>query len=608
MVVVTGVLAAPYGQLEIRPTAGQRRRSMARARCPSPFAVPASGLGEVDRGPPRHDARAPDREAVPIVERRPDVPLRTGGRLAVHRPVGRVERPGGDLGPGEGHVPRRRHRRSAGNPLRRARWLQDLGPRSERPEAAVRGRRHPHRAGRPARARRPGCARPISIAQALRQARREGRHRSDRDRDGDACSTPPGDGSSCRTRPAAVEVLLPVGTARLPVGARVRLAGTMGTAYGAPRLRSTDVDRLGGSASVAPLRLYAAPTAAHVWRLVVVTGRIADVHKLGDRWRAELVVGSARLPIVGQAGAGIPVDRVIEGRTATVVGIVRAAYPSASDKRASILPRSAADLQVGAAATAESGSANASGSGAAAALGAGTAAGGLAPDDLARPDDPCRRRPRRSRDLRGPDRAGRRRRHGARPPTGSRSTTARPSATVVVTGEARRATRPGRAGRHRERRRHRDTRRDAGWIVTASAPDAIGRAGDPIATIDDARGRRCHDRSVIGAELASTSPASTCRAPVRAGLAGLGTLVALSVISLVVTVAVRRQRARLALASRISRRLAAVSPAGHARDRIGPRWPGRAWPSTIHARATQLDAREKAGLSSAEFRASEAAT
>ena len=88
----------------------------------------------------------------------------------------------------------------------------------------------------------------------------------------------------------------------------------MGTAYGAPRLRAADVDRLGGSSAAAPLRLYAAPTAAHVWRLVVVTGRIADVHKLGDRSREELVVGSARLPIVGQAGAGIPVDRVIEGR------------------------------------------------------------------------------------------------------------------------------------------------------------------------------------------------------------------------------------------------------------------------------------------------------
>ena len=121
----------------------------------------------------------------------------------------------------------------------------------------------------------------------------------------------------------------------------------MGTAYGAPRLRAADVERLGGAAILAPLRLYAAPTAAHVWRLVVVTGRIDDVHKLGDRWRAELVVGAHGSPIVGQAGAGIPVDRVIEGATATVVGIVRAAYPSASDKRASILPRSPADLQVG---------------------------------------------------------------------------------------------------------------------------------------------------------------------------------------------------------------------------------------------------------------------
>jgi hypothetical protein len=102
------------------------------------------------------------------------------------------------------------------------------------------------------------------------------------------------------------------------------------------------------------------------------------------------------------------------------------------------------------------------------------------------------------------------------------------------------------------------TRRATDWIVIASAPDAIGRAGDPIATIED--GPSDPETSdpaappslvdLAGFDLPGTGPA---------GLAGLGTLVALSVISLIVTFAIRRQRARLALAGRISRRLAAVA-------------------------------------------------
>ena len=303
---------------------------------------------------------------------------------------------------------------------------------------------------------------------------------------------------------------------------------------------------------MAPLRLYAAPTAAHVWRLVVVTGRIVDVHKLGDRWRAELVVGSARLPIVGQAGADIPVDRVVEGRMATVVGIVRAAYPSASDKRASILPRSLADLQVGPAATAGSGSAA---SGSATSGTAPAAAGSSTP--MTSPDAPVP-----DADLSGlASHDGRVVRVGgvvmALTETGFTLDDGTAVGTIVVTGEALESlalVEPddivnvvgtvSRAG-------------DA-WIVTASAPDAIGRAGDPVASTDDdpagpvatASPGTAGSVDLAGFDLPGTG---------GAGVAGLGALALLTVISLVVTVAIRRQRARLALAGRISRRLAAVS-------------------------------------------------
>ena len=45
---------------------------------------------------------------------------------------------------------------------------------------------------------------------------------------------------------------------------------------------------------------------------------------------------------------GIPATTLVEGRTATVTGIVRRPYPGAADRRWSIAPRSPADLVIGA--------------------------------------------------------------------------------------------------------------------------------------------------------------------------------------------------------------------------------------------------------------------
>ena len=103
------------------------------------------------------------------------------------------------------------------------------------------------------------------------------------------------------------------------------------------------------------------------------------------------------------------------------------------------------------------------------------------------------------------------------------------------------------------------------------------------------------------------------------GLAGLGTLVAVTALSVAVT-CLRRWQARRRLGARVAARLAAFAgardrrarhhrravagPAG--RPRPDPR-SGHARLSTRHARTDRLDARSRAGLSSAEFRASEAA-
>jgi hypothetical protein len=145
---------------------------------------------------------------------------------------------------------------------------------------------------------------------------------------------------------AAVEVLLPKDVHAPSVGTRIRAIGRIGTAYGAPRLRAESVETKGSASAPAPLRINGPLTDAHTWRLVSIGGRVETVRKLGDRWRAEVVVGSATLVVVGQPGSGIPTTALVEGRTADIVGIVRPAYPSATDRRSAVLPRSSRDIRL----------------------------------------------------------------------------------------------------------------------------------------------------------------------------------------------------------------------------------------------------------------------
>ncbi len=188
-------------------------------------------------------------------------------------------------------------------------------------------------------------------------------------------------------RTAAIEVLLPSGTTAPSIGATVRVSGEVGRAYGAPRIKATTIRR-DGTNLVTPIELRVAPGAAHEWRLVRVRGDVLEVHKSGNRWTAELLIGGARIPIAGLAGAGIPVAALTEGRTATIVGIVRRPYPSATDRRFAIVPRSPRDLTIGGpagdpASASGSGGSGSTGPGASASPGEGGGAGeGTAPPDL----------------------------------------------------------------------------------------------------------------------------------------------------------------------------------------------------------------------------------
>ena len=146
---------------------------------------------------------------------------------------------------------------------------------------------------------------------------------------------------------AAVEVLLPEDGSRPDRGSRLRVTGTIGLAYGAPRLRATRVTVIGIVGERQPVRIQRAPAVADEWRLVRIAGTIVDVRRLGDRWLAEMAVGGARVPVVGLPGAGIAATAIVEGRPATITGIVRRPYPSATDRRFAVVPRDPGDVALG---------------------------------------------------------------------------------------------------------------------------------------------------------------------------------------------------------------------------------------------------------------------
>jgi len=118
---------------------------------------------------------------------------------------------------------------------------------------------------------------------------------------------------------------------------------------------------------------------------VRISGTVARVSRIGERWRAEVTLADGKGTLVlGQAGAAIPSTALGVGRRVTVTGIVRRPYPTASDRRFAVLPRGGADLVVDDSTGSGGGGASggASGSGTSADPGAGTAA--ITPDtDLA---------------------------------------------------------------------------------------------------------------------------------------------------------------------------------------------------------------------------------
>ncbi len=131
-----------------------------------------------------------------------------------------------------------------------------------------------------------------------------------------------------------------------------------------------------------------------------------------------------------------------------------------------------------------------------------------------------------------------------------------------------------------------------GAIVVVDEPGGIVQAGDPVAPSSTTASP---DPAVVGASGSgpSASDAGTAGAsrfaglggtlPFDAGAAGLGTLVAISVASVAVTM-LRREQARRQMAARIAGRLATFvgGPEGSAAAPSGPRSAERE-SSTIHS-------------------------
>ena len=378
----------------------------------------------------------------------------------------------------------------------------------------------------------------------------------------------------------AIELLLPSGSTAPAVGTRVRAVGRIGVAYGAPRLRTDDVSVLAAGRSPAPIVLRGAPGVAHEWRLVTVTGRVTNVRKLADRWRAEVRVGTHDVVVVGQPGAGIASTTLVEGQTATVTGIVRRPYPNATDRRFAVTPRSGADVIVRRGASGGAGdTATTSGGPSTTATATAASPGSDASTDADVIDLGAF--------------IGRTVRIGGLvadlTPDGFTLDDGTAIGRVVLRGAALEVLvliEPDDAlnviGRV-------ESSAD-GTLVAVDDPGGVIRAGDPVAADPDQPPDPASAAAATPAAEASAGSAVGRLAglgggpwPLDPGAAGLGTLLAISAVSLVVTL-LRREHARRRTTSRIARRLATFAgPSAGPSMALAAADPAERGPSTIHS-------------------------
>jgi hypothetical protein len=144
---------------------------------------------------------------------------------------------------------------------------------------------------------------------------------------------------------AACAVVVPAGTAAIRVGSRVHVTGKVGSFQSGPRIVATLVQAL-GEVQATPLRqIGGALTAQLEWQLVQASGRIDRITRVGVRWRADLLVAGRSVAVLGEPAAGIAASAVLPGHMAVVVGIVRRSTSNSGEFE--LLPRSSLDLRLG---------------------------------------------------------------------------------------------------------------------------------------------------------------------------------------------------------------------------------------------------------------------
>lgn len=340
---VTGPTADPYGQLEIRPPAAAAVRLLGTAPLPTPATLVADGLGETTEGRLAQLTGTASAKAAKGTSGDISIDLAdagghafrvyadgSSGIAATDLPVGKPIRVTGIVG-------QRASRKGALDGYRV--WLRDQADIVILPTSSTPG---------------PSAAPTVQIATVLHTA--------------DGATVTIEASVTVRTSlldtsgrrivvqdaSGAIEVLLPTGSASPAIGSVLRISGVTAHAWGAPRLRATTVTDAHASLPVGAAPRSGALGTPDEWKLVRLAGTITKVERLGDRWRAEIRLAggaSVSVPVLGLAGAGIPSTAIAVGRSATIVGIAKRPYPTATDRRFALVPRGGADLAIGPAAS-----------------------------------------------------------------------------------------------------------------------------------------------------------------------------------------------------------------------------------------------------------------
>jgi hypothetical protein len=347
IVAVTGVLAAPYGNLELRPRDAGDVTFLGQGGLPDPSTIASSEVGEGVEG-----------QLVSITATITDIDRSSGGavtlsvrdrdgeaRVYLHAGIGdsapELERDASVRFTG---IVGQRASRSGASDGHRVwpRDADDMRVLSRPPQATP-------------RPDDPGGSTPRPDDERPRRVRIADVAPGDVVRITGTVTTKPGliDSEGRRVtvedRSGGIIVRLPADGKAPSVGRQITVSGEVGTWYDAPQLEAESAPRVRERRDVKPAVLRRAPTAADESRLVVVVVRIADVARDGDTWRAEASLGAGgALPIAGVAGSGIPATALPEGASATIIGIVRRAHPAATDQRFAVVPRSKDDIRVGA--------------------------------------------------------------------------------------------------------------------------------------------------------------------------------------------------------------------------------------------------------------------